>query len=254
MTSPPYEIVYYHGVPGRGEHIRLILEEAGATYNDLGALGWEKCGEYVNGYLKGHGGNPPYFAMPMLKHGDLIINQTPNILLYLGSRLKLCGSAPDDLYRVNALALTALDGLSTEVHDCHHPIAIALYWEDQKEESMRRSKEWVKSRLPQHLDYWERALKSASEGSHGPSPGPWLMGDTFTYADLVLFQCLDGTTFAFPKALGQAKESGKYKLLFEHYDAVKARPKIASYLASDKRQKYDWGVYRYYPGNDVVAE
>ncbi|KAI2609202.1 glutathione S-transferase protein-like protein [Hypoxylon sp. NC1633] len=216
-------IVDYHGVPGRGEHICLILKEAGAPYNDLGALGWEKCGEYINAYLKGHGGNPPYFAMPMLKHGNWVINQTSNILLYLGFRVKLCGSAPDDLYRVNALALTALDGLSAE------------------EKSTRRSKEWVKSRLPQHLDYWERTLESASEGSHGPNPGPWLMGDTFAYADLVISQCLDGTMFAFPKALAQAQDSGKYKLLFQHYDA-------------DKRQKYDWGVYRYYPENDVVTD
>jgi glutathione S-transferase len=183
-----YELVYYHGVPGRGEHVRLILEEAGAPYNDLGALGWDECREYVTSHLQGHIGNPPYFAPPMLKHGDLVISQTSNILMYLGSQLKLYGHSQNDGYRVNALALTALDGLSNEVHDCHHPIAVALYWEDQKEESMRRSKEWVKSRLPQHLDYWERVLKSSSEGHHGSNPGPWLMGDTFTYADLVLFQ------------------------------------------------------------------
>jgi len=79
-----------------------------------------------------------------------------------------------------------LDGLSNEVHDCHHPIAAELYWEQQKEESMRRSKEWVKMRLPKHLGYWQRVLTS-----NASAQGPWLLGDQFTYADLVLFQvCL----------------------------------------------------------------
>jgi len=84
---------------------------------------------------------------------------------------------------VNALALTALDLFSNEVHDTHHPIATMLPWEDQKEESKRRSKEWVQNRLPNVLAYWQRVLENEERG-----PGPWLLGDTFTYADLVLFQ------------------------------------------------------------------
>ncbi|KAI2780714.1 hypothetical protein F4815DRAFT_444952 [Daldinia loculata] len=149
--------------------------------------------------------------------------------MYLGPKLGLSGSRENDIYRVNALALTALDGLSNEVHDSHHPIAVELYYEDQKEEGLRR--------------------KSDECGS-----GPWLLGNTFTYADLVLFQCIDGVQFAFPKAMNQAKESGKYDRVFQLWEAVKGRPNVAAYLASDRRQKYDWGIYRYYPDNDVLAE
>ncbi|KAI1755461.1 putative glutathione S-transferase family protein [Xylaria castorea] len=241
-----YELIYYGGVPGRGENIRLVLEEAGASYTDTATLPFEKSREAVTTVLEGIQGNPPYFAPPTFRHGDLIISQTSNILMYLGPKLGLAGSDENDKYRVNALALTALDGLCNEVHDCHHPIVVEMYWEDQKEESHRRSKEWIKHRLPKHLGYWEKALKSAE--------GPWLLGNKLTYADLVLFQCLDGTLFAFPKAMKQAKESGKYDQVFQLWEAVKARPNIAAYLSSDRRQKYDWGIYRYYPENDVIAE
>lgn len=189
----PYELIYYTGVPGRGEYIRLLLEEAGASYKDTSSLPMDKCREAVTAYLSddylGEQGNPPYYAPPLFKHGDLIISQTTNILMYLGRQLRLSGSLENDPYRVNALALTALDGLGDEVHDSHHPIAAELHYEDQKEESLRRSKEWIKTRLPKHLGYWQKVLKSA-EGLENdiPNPGQWLMGGTFTYADLVLFQ------------------------------------------------------------------
>ncbi|KAI1076606.1 glutathione S-transferase [Whalleya microplaca] len=182
--SAPYELIYYTGVPGRGEHVRLILEEAGAPYQDTQFLSFDEARQCVTTWLTGGGnGNPRYFAPPLFKHGDLVISQTPNILLYLGPKLGLAGSRENDIYRVNALTLTALDGLSNEVHDSHHPIAVMLPYEDQKEESRRRSKEWVQNRLPSHLTYWQKVLENEERG-----PGPWLLGSTFTYADLVLFQ------------------------------------------------------------------
>ncbi|RWA12774.1 hypothetical protein EKO27_g2331 [Xylaria grammica] len=265
----PYELIYYGGVPGRGEHIRLALEEAGASYTDTATLPMGEGREAVTTALEKNprSQNPPYYAPPLFRHGALTISQTSNILLYLGPKLRLAGGGEDDVYRVNALALTALDGLSNEVHDCHHPIAVELYYEEQKEESHRRSKEWVKNRLPKHLGYWEKVLTS--------SEGPWLLGESFTYADLVLFQAsfsflllsvrdpfhaqVPSTSpfsnmFAFPKAMGQAKQSGKYDRVFQLWEAVKARPNIAAYLSSERRQKYDWGIYRYYPENDVVAD
>jgi glutathione S-transferase len=180
----PYELIYYTGVPGRGEHVRLMFEEAGAPYEETRGLSFDKARDTVTHWLGAGGhGNPKYFAPPLFKHGDLVMSQTPNILLYLGPKLGLAGSREDDVYRVNALALTALDGLCNEVHDCHHPIAVMLPYEDQKEESLRRSQYWIKNRLPTHLEYWQKALV----GDKG-TDGPWLLGTTFTYADLVLFQ------------------------------------------------------------------
>lgn len=129
----PYELIYWPGIPGRGEHIRLALEEAGATYTDTAQI--EKGMDQVTAQIAdsniGDDLNPPPLAPPILRHGDLLISQTSNILLYLGPRLGLVPAEddeehPDALYKVNALALTALDGLSNEVHDTHHPIASGL--------------------------------------------------------------------------------------------------------------------------------
>jgi glutathione S-transferase len=182
MTTP-YELIYYVGVPGRGEHVRLILEEAGASYTDTQSLPPDQVRAMVTKTLNGGQENPPYFAPPLLRHDGLLISQTSNIIMYIGSQLGLAGQTASDTWRVNALALTALDGLSNEVHDTHHPIAIELAWEDQKEESVRRSKEWVTTRLPKLLTYWQQVLSSEVSAS-----GPWLLGKDFTYADLVLFQ------------------------------------------------------------------
>ncbi|KAH8596162.1 glutathione S-transferase domain-containing protein [Bisporella sp. PMI_857] len=248
----PYELLYWPGFPGRGEHIRLVLEEAGASYTDPAHTkdGIKAVLAQIDNSSIGDELNPPTSAPPILKHGDLIIHQTPNVLLYLGERLGLVPSKEDDehgIYRVNALTLTALDGFSNEVHDCHHPIAPMLLYEDQKVEALRKSKDYVRDRLPMYLGYFERVLKGKASGD-----GPWLYGGRLTYADLVLFQCIDGVTFAFPKAVAALKESGMYDDVFKLSDAVKERPRIKEYLASDRRQKYANGIYRYYPELDVT--
>jgi glutathione S-transferase len=186
-STTPYELIYWPGIPGRGEHIRLALEEAGAEYTDTAHM---KDGvPQVLAYVKGTAPSPddsvnlPVCAPPILKHGDILIHQTSNILMYLGSELGLVPSGKGDAYRVNALTLTALDGLSDEPHDCHHPIASGLVYEDQKEESKRRAQDYVTNRLPKFLGYFQRVLKSKASGK-----GPWLYGGQLTYADLVLFQ------------------------------------------------------------------
>lgn len=184
----PYKLIYWPSIPGRGEHIRLALEEAGAEYTDTAFTegGADEVLTYVQGAAPNDDVNPPLLAPPILKHGDLVISQTPNILQYLGTRHGLVPDPqadPDGLYRVNGLALTALDGLSNETHDCHHPISPGLYYEDQKEESRRKTEDYVKNRLPKFLGYFERVLSSKASGD-----GPWLYGGKLTYADLVLFQ------------------------------------------------------------------
>lgn len=276
----PYELVYWPGIPGRGEHIRLLLEEAGAAYTDKALQPDEEGGGAKAvlalidpSHMGDDVGNPPILAPPVLRHGDLVLSQTPNILMYLAPRLGLAPSADDDdvdgIYRLNSLVLTALDGLSNEVHDCHHPIAVSLYYEDQKDEALRRSQDYVKNRLPKFLGYFERVLKSKASGE-----GPWLYGGRLTYADLVLFhvsyyllspsfwinrilyranahvQCVDGLKFMFTKAM-EAMEK-EYKGVFELYEAVKARPKIKEYLASDRRQKFSEGIYRHYDELDIT--
>lgn len=262
--TPVYKLIYPAPFPGRGEHIRLLLEEAGIPYTEGTVEEWQtlKSPESLGDDL-----NTPLFAPPFLQYGDLTISQTPNILQFLAKQFDLAGDPKDQyaLYRINGLALTALDGLSNEVHDCHHPLGGNFYYEDAKDESLKRSRDYLKSRLPAFLGYLERVLQGKASGE-----GVWLHGDCFTYADLVLFQvgvgshhedlrlttlkCLDGTKHQFPNAVKQAENSGQYDRVFKLYQAVQERPKIKAYLQSDRRLKYGNGVYRHYPELDVDSK
>lgn len=245
-----YHLIYWPGIPGRGEHIRLALEQAGADYTDTAQIedGMKQVTAQINSENTGDSNNPPPLAPPVLKHGDYIISQTPNILMYLGPKLGLVPDPETDpvgIYHVNSLALTALDGLSNEPHDTHHPIAVMEYYEAQKDEAKKKAADYRQNRLPKFLAYFERVL--SSEASKG---GEYLYGGQLSYADLVLFQTIDGVCFAFPKCVGKLKESGKYDKVFSHYDRVKGSDKVSAYLSSDRRQKYSMGIYRHYPELD----
>ncbi|KAH7395515.1 glutathione S-transferase domain-containing protein [Cadophora sp. MPI-SDFR-AT-0126] len=248
--STPYELIYWPGLPGRGEHIRLAFEESNTPYTDTARdpKGMDIVLAQISTDNHGDSLNPPICAPPILKHGSLIINQTPNILLYLGPKLGLVPTAEEDeggVYHVNQLALTALDGLSNEPHDVHHPVATGLYYEDQKVEAKRKADDYLANRLPKFLGYFERVL--GGEASKG---GEWLYGGRLTYADLVLFQCVDGVKHAFPNAMKRIEKEGKFGKVFALYERVKERPNIKSYLASDRRQAYGMGIWRHYPELD----
>lgn len=147
---------------------------------------------------------------------------------------------------MNALALTALDGLCNETHDTHHPIAVGDYYEAQKVEAKKRAADYVKSRLPKFLGHFEKVLGGAASGR-----GEWLYGGRLTYADLVLFQAVDGNLFAFPKAMGSLRKQGKYEKVFALHERVGALESIKKYLKSERRMKYGDGIYRQYPELDL---
>ncbi|KAL8403378.1 hypothetical protein RB594_008579 [Gaeumannomyces avenae] len=246
MSNADFHLIYWPGIPGRGEFVRIALEEAGVAYKDTAHQA--DCMSVIQAELAGDDGNPPAFAVPALRHGDLLISQTPNILQYLGE--VVAGLAPAEgpgRYHVHALALTALDGFSNEVHDTHHPVDISAYYDDQRAEALRRARAYVGGRLPKFLAHFESVLAAPTSGA-----GPWLYGGRLTYADLTLYHGLDGVHFAFPKAVAKARESGKYGRVFALYDAVRERPNIKAYLASERRQKYSDGIFRYYPELDIV--
>lgn len=263
-----YELTYWPGIPGRGEVVRLLFEEAGVPYIDT-AKGKKAVPTILAYKAAGNVGdeiNPPLFAPPILKHGDLVINQLPNILLYLAPKLGLAPASGDAVYHLNAIALTIIDGFLNEVHETHHPISTGAYYEDQKEEAKQRAKAYREERLPKFLGYVQRILDGDKSGE-----GPWLYGGELTYVDLVLFQvssffktfvvccsvgvmltnmvmqCLDGTKYAFPKTVERYKKEGKYDGVFKLYDAVKERPNIKAYLESKRRVAYADGIWRYYP-------
>jgi glutathione S-transferase len=250
-NDEPYQLLYWPGLPGRGEHIRLCFEATSTPYSDSAQI---KDG--INDVLaqisdKNHGDSisPPPLAPPILKHGDLTLSQTPNILLYLGPRLGLVPKTDDDpsgFYIINQLALTALDGLSNEPHDVHHPVAVMKYYEEQKDEALKKAEDYRENRLPKFLDYFDRVLQGEASGG-----GEWLYGGKMSYADLVLFQTLDGVSWAFPARVKTLRAGGKYEKLWGLYERVKELEAIKAYLESERRQKYGMGIYRYYEELDA---
>src|SRR5574341_452856 len=186
-----YELYYWPEIQGRGEFIRLALEEAGADYVDIARLprrGMARLTRFLESRLI----TRPPFAPPFLKGGKLVIAQTANILLFLGPRLGLAPKDEADRLWVHQLQLTIADWL-VEVHDSHHPIAGGLYYEDQKTEALRRAADFIGNRLPKFLGYFEEVLRR--------NPGGALLGKKFSYADLSLFQMIAGLRYAYPRAM-----------------------------------------------------
>jgi glutathione S-transferase len=227
-----YELYYWPTIQGRGEYVRLALEEAGAGYNDV-ARG--KGGTAAMTKMMQAKETPP-FAPPFLKAGRLVIGQTANILLYLGSRHGLAPKADAGRLWLHQLQLTVTDFVA-EVHDTHHPIATSLYYEDQKTQAKERTAEFWKARVPKYLGYFEQLLEA--------SAGAWLTGRRISYVDLSLFQLVDGLRYAFPKRMKRFEV--EIPGLVALHDRVAARPNIKAYLASDRRIAFNEdGIFRHY--------
>jgi len=239
-----YVLYYWPGIQGRGEFVRLALEEAGAEYTDT-ALGADSEGGGVaalRGVIDAEDVVRPPFAPPALRAGRLLIGQTANILQFLGPRHGLAPRALGDRLWLHQLQLTIAD-LVAEVHDTHHPIASALYYEDQKREAKRRSEDFVASRLPKYLDYFERV------NARNASRGGWMVGNALTYVDLSLAQVVAGLRYAFPRTTRAALR--RRPRLAALADKVFARPRIRAYAGSGRRIAFNTeGIFRHYPELD----
>lgn len=235
-----YELYYWPGIQGRGEFIRLALEEAGADYLDIARRG--KAGmRAMTKLMESKRNARAPFAPPFLRAGKLIVAQTANILFYLGPRLGL--SPHDEASRLWAhqLQLTISD-LVVEIHDTHHPISSWLYFEEQRPEARRRTKDFWRHRVPKFLGYFERVLRE--------NGGRFLVGRRLSYVDLSLFQIIEGLRYAFPRRMKRFER--KVPGLIALHDRVAARPRIKAYLASNRRVPFSqWGIYRYYKELDA---
>lgn len=194
-STPEYELIYWPTIPGRGEFIRLLFAATATPFKDHPALSIPDSVALVTSFTSdtntGDASNPPILACPALRHGDLVISQTFSILTYLAPRLGMTGD-DSDVTRAHLLsiAMTIYDGLCVEAHDAHHPIAGSLRYEEQMDESKRRSANFLEERMPKFLGYVQRVLQGEASGD-----GPWLYKGSMTYADLVAFLVRDMTPF-----------------------------------------------------------
>ncbi|MBD8626578.1 glutathione S-transferase [Oxalobacteraceae sp. CFBP 8753] len=234
----PYELFYWPSIQGRGEFVRLALEEAGSDYVDVARR--DGGVDLLMAALEV--GDHPSFAPPFLKAGEQTIGQVANILLYLGEQHGLAPRTEPGRLWVHQLQLTIAD-LVTEAHDTHHPIASMLYYEDQKPEAKRRAADFVETRIPKFMAYFARLLAN-------PESRDYLLGERVSYADLSLFQVIEGLRYAFPNAMKKVEQ--EHPELTGLRDRVAARPRIAAYLASPRRIPFNQdGIFRRYPELDA---
>jgi glutathione S-transferase len=235
-----YELYYWPDIQGRGEFVRLALEEAGADYVDAVRRGGRRGVPAMHKFLDDPRAKRPPFAPPFLKAGKVVIAHTANILLYLGGRLGLAPRDEAGKLWAHQLQLTITD-LVVEIHDTHHPVSSWLYYEEQPRAAKRRTADFWRYRVPKFLGYFERVL--ARNG------GKYLVGRRLSYVDLSLFQIVEGLRYAFPRRMRRFEK--KIPLVIALSDRVRKRPRIAAYLASDRRIPFSqWGIYRYFRGLD----
>lgn len=235
-----YELYYWPGIQGRGEFVRLALEEAAAKYVDIALVPEERGGGVpaLEKMLQSDDVERPPFAPPFLKAGKQLIGQTPNILFFLGGRLNLAPHHAAGKLWTNQLQLTLSDFV-VEIHDMHHPIGSGLYYEEQKPAAKRRSRDFRENRLPKFLGYFERVLERNS------ARAPWMVGARLTYADLSMAQVIAGLRYAFPSASRKALRA-RPRLRALH-DAVFERPRIKRYVASGRRVAFNNDdIFRHY--------
>jgi len=233
-----YQLLYWPEIQGRGEFVRLALEDAGASYDDVArkAGGMDKMMAMMN---SARDKRPP-FAPPFLKAGKLVIAQVANILLYLGPRLKLAPRDEASRLWLHQLQLTVTDFVK-EIHDTHHPVGSGLYYEDQKTEARRYAENFLDERAPKYLGYFETVLKK--------SGGPYLLGRKASYVDLSIFQLIEGLRYAFPQAMKDIER--KVPGLVAVRDKVAVRPGVKAYLGSPRRIAFnEMGIFRHYPELD----
>jgi glutathione S-transferase len=233
-----YQLFYWPEIQGRGEFVRLALEDARASYDDVarkpGGMG------RMMAMMNGERDERPPFAPPFLKAGKLVIAQVANILFYLGPRLKLGPRDEAGRLWLHQLQLTVTDFVK-EIHDTHHPVGSGLYYEDQKPEAKRYTENFLDERTPKYLGYFETVLKKGG--------GPYLLGRKATYIDLSIFQLIEGLRYAFPQAMKGIER--KVPRLVAVRDKVAVRPGIKAYLASPRRIAFnEMGIFRHYPELD----
>ena len=233
-----YELYYWPDIQGRGEFVRLALEEAGAPYVDVAR---ERGTAGMMAMMEADAGATPPFAPPFLKAGKLTIGQTANILFYLGARHGLAPKAEAGRLWLHQLQLTIAD-LVVEIHDTHHPLGPTLYYEEQNGPAKKRAAAFWDARVPKYLGYFEGLLSRRNQ--------PYITGRKPSYVDLSLFQTVAGLRYAFPRHMAAFER--EVPALIALHDRVAARPNIEAYLASPRRIPFNAdGIFRHYRALDA---
>jgi glutathione S-transferase len=117
------------------------------------------------------------------------------------------------------------------------------WFHEQKDEALARAAVFRRDRMPKFLGWFERILQA------NPAGADHLVGVSVTYADLSLFQLIEGLLFAFP--LATERELAKLPRVTALHKAMAERSRLKAYLASERRVPFkETGIFRRYPELD----
>lgn len=223
-------VVQYHAKEnglGRGEWVRLILEQAGAKYSDgeecLG-LSFAFKGVFPGGGATADDVAFPAFAPPMLQQGGFTLAQTPAICQFIGRKYGLAPADPQEDALALQLTLTVND-MMTEGRNAYHAKEYMASYKGQEEFTQPYVDKFVASRVPKLLAYFDAAL--------GVNPSSPTVFGALCYADLALFHALQATEASFPATWKEI--AGRHPRLATFKDYIGALPRVRAYLQSDRR-------------------
>jgi len=202
-ASGPKPKLYYFPVSGRGEFIRLILEDRNSPYEFVAVPFGEQAKEPLASKL-------PYGQLPMWEEGDFRLAQTSAIASHAAKRVGLYPASLNDQATAEMLFQASMDVLGKY-------FGVVVYKTVSKEDFLGKF-------IPSWLSSFEKQLKRVNDGK-----GYFL--SEFSYADLAVFQVLD---------LIHHLDNGAFKAtpaLQAFHARVAARPNVAAYLNSARRAK-----------------
>lgn len=232
-----YDFWYWPNIPGRGEFVRLTLEACEIPYRDCAR---KDGAEALMQDMAGHDAGPAY-APPYIAIDGQTVAQTANILMFLSERHDCGPTTMKARYWLNQVQLTIMD-MVEEAHNVHHPVAVMLYYKDQKAEALRAAQQFREERIPKYLGWFERALDA--------QPGDWLSGGRWSYADLSLWHLMEGLRYAFPRRMKTIESD--YPLVQALAGRAAALEQLQDYLKSNRRIAFNQdGIFRHYPELDA---
>ena len=252
-TSPEWTVLYHQPgkMKGRGEFLRLMLEDKGVPYDNSGD------GLYgPNGSMDMFRGSPqaidrdadaatasppcdvhPVLYPPAIWHRPtdgsgppVLINQVGACMIYLGDVLGYAPSTTAERARANQILLNALDYIS-DGRSSFHPVKNHMSYNEQKEEGDKESKAFAQGRMLSFLHHFDKVARRNASGPQSPIAG----GPALTYADFALFHVLDATAHQFnSEHYEQAWDKADVPALKQFYQWMMDRPNLKAYFASER--------------------
>ncbi|XP_068114060.1 glutathione S-transferase P 1-like [Hyperolius riggenbachi] len=198
-------VLTYFPLRGRGEPIRLLLADNGASWkeNVVQFSDWSEKSPVKEKAVFGQ--------MPKFSDGELDLYQSNTILRYLGRKFGVAGS--------NDREIALVDMVNDGVEDLRQKFFRFVFFELKTE----KGKENYEKDLPKHLKCFERILSNNSNGTK------FTVGDKISYADYNLLDILHCHQHFFPDCLSS------FPLLTAYKERIESRSKLSEYLNSEQR-------------------